>query len=91
MQSAENIVTVFNNKYMKPFLFNDVILILLVINVILVLVFLGYFLYMIHLVHKKTEKILLLFLDIPRKNLLSIFKKCDLFLKFCSNFTLDKK
>lgn len=33
----------------------------------------------------------MLFLDIPRKNLLSIFKKCDTFLKFCSNFTLDKK
>lgn len=44
-----------------------------------------------HFVERKTEKILLLFLDIPRKNLLSIFKKCDIFLKFCSNFTLDKK
>lgn len=76
---------------MKVFLFNKFIIILTVISIVCVLGFFLYFVYLMHFVERKTEKILLLFLDIPRKNLLSIFKKCDIFLKFCSNFTLDKK
>ena len=61
------------------------------VGMLIALMFLVYFIFMMHVVHAKTEKILLLFLDIPRKNLLSIYKKCDTFLKFCTKFTLDKK
>lgn len=84
-------VNKFNKNYNKKFIFNKITLILIVLDVLFITGFFGYFIYLMHVVHKKTEKILLLFLDIPRKNLLSIFKKCDIFLKFCCNFTLDKK
>lgn len=60
------------------------------LSLLLGILFLIYYFYLLKVVHRKTEKILLLFLDIPRKNLISIFKKCDNFLRFCSNYSLEK-
>ena len=91
MNESQHLMDLFSKKYNQRFLYNKITTILICSGVFTAISFVLFFIYLIHIVHLKTEKILLLFLDIPRKNLLSIYKKCDIFLKFCTKFTLDKK
>ncbi len=77
-------------QYKKKFVFDKKIFIYNILSILIAIGFFLYFLYLLRAVHIKTEKILLLFLDIPRKNLHWIYKKCDSFLKFCNTFSLEK-
>ncbi len=55
------------------------------------LVFLIYYIWLKIRVLRKKQEILFLFLDIPRKEVQGIFKKCEGFLNFCNAFRSDKE
>ncbi len=73
----------FVQSYQSHIQFDEIITIYIALSFLIALSFFFYFLYLLKKVHLKTEKILLLFLDIPRKNLLAIYEQCDKFLKYC--------
>ena len=73
----------FAKRYEKGFNINNLILIYLIVGLVIGITFLFYFFYLLKVIHKKIENILLLFLDIPRKHLEKINKKCENFLNFC--------
>lgn len=60
------------------------LIILLVIICFVSVVFLVYFLALEKKIDRKKEEILFLFLDIPRREVSDIFKKCVNFLNFCN-------
>ena len=66
-------------------------IILLVIEAFISIVFVLYFIWLKNRVLRKKSEILFLFLDIPRSNVLTIFKKCESFLNFCNVFMNGKE
>lgn len=57
---------------------------LLVAEAIASVMFLVYFVWLKKRILKKKQDILFLFLDIPRGEVLGIYKKCDNFINFCA-------
>lgn len=59
--------------------------------ILVCILFLLYFRHLVSYANQKTEKLLLLFLDIPRKNLSEIYKQCEKFVKFSNKFSIEKQ
>lgn len=59
-------------------------IILLIAEAFVSILFVLYFVWLKTRILRKKQEILFLFLDIPRANVLNIYKKCDSFLNFCT-------
>lgn len=62
------------------------IIVLLFLQALLTFFFIFYFIWLKQNIESEKEKILFLFLDIPKKEVVVIFRKCEKFNNFCENF-----
>ena len=90
-EKLDNLLSLFQETYDKTLLIDTYTFIILTFSFVVTIAFIIYIFYLINLIHRKTEKVLTLFLDIPRKDVVDIKKRCDTFFTYSSNFSLESE
>ena len=89
LPDLRNHVTEFKRRYRSSFYIDKINLLLLGASLFATLLFLAYIYKIIKIVYLKIETVLTLFLDIPRKEVIEIEKRCDAFIAYSTEFSFD--